>query len=102
MTVCSGFAPASGRFIALLLAESNVYLARVAVLAAWFPQYSVILGLDPRIQTASANVRGVDPRLKAEDDGEWGGFLAKFAPGPADGASLPCLWSPCAVIVPSS
>ncbi|PCK88641.1 hypothetical protein CPT32_00035 [Rhizobium sophoriradicis] len=33
---------------------------------------SVMLGLEPSIHTAPTISSGMDPRLKAEDDGAWG------------------------------
>ncbi|NYJ09568.1 hypothetical protein GGI64_000587 [Rhizobium leguminosarum] len=33
---------------------------------------SVMLGHEPSIHTTPTSSRGMDPRLKAEDDGGWG------------------------------
>ncbi|PDV87368.1 hypothetical protein CO652_17150 [Rhizobium sp. H4] len=41
----------------------------------WLPPltpHSVMLGLEPSIHTASTSSRDMDPRLKAEEDREWG------------------------------
>ncbi|RSC05124.1 hypothetical protein EFR00_14255 [Rhizobium sophoriradicis] len=40
---------------------------------------SVLLGLEPSIHTASSSSSRMDPRLRAWDDGECGGILAKRA-----------------------
>ncbi|PWI54582.1 hypothetical protein B5K03_10490 [Rhizobium phaseoli] len=37
-----------------------------------------MLGLEPSIHTAFAGSRGMGPRFKAEDDGEWGWLLSKL------------------------
>ncbi len=51
----------------------------VALIATELTPPSVMLGLDPSIQTAPVSGRGMDPRLKAEDDGMCGDVSAKLA-----------------------
>ncbi|TLX13171.1 hypothetical protein FFR93_15030 [Rhizobium sp. MHM7A] len=42
---------------------------------------SVMLGLEPSIHAAPTSSRRMDPRLKAWDDGECGGVVAKLSVG---------------------
>ncbi|ANP84300.1 hypothetical protein BA011_00115 [Rhizobium leguminosarum] len=64
---------------------------RVAVFATELTPPSVMLGLDPSIQTAPVSGRGMDPRLKAEDDGMCGDVSAKLAVSDAGAGPPPSI-----------
>ncbi|PDS70407.1 hypothetical protein CO651_19210 [Rhizobium phaseoli] len=52
----------------------------MSALSGCFPTWSsVMLGPEPSIHTAPTSSRGMDPRLKAEDDGDWGCVPVKQA-----------------------